>query len=202
MRLSAQELKQAPPDLLLGGVRTEREDARCERPCQCADQCDRKCRCDGRLLEQPLALVAEADSQRRRERRAVQERDTLLDTQVVRLDARASKRLPRRQTLAVELDKPLSDKRLEEVRQGSDLTGRSVRPGRDNRAPTLVQAIGEETGKGQETHRETQEANEPQQHRSANDIRRKRRSEAGRPRRQQRALERHLVGLADLLAAR
>ena len=87
------------------------------------------------------------------------------------------------------------------MRQRGDLPRRSVRPARHDGAPALVEPVGEEPAKlGRRTRETAQEADEPEQHRAADDISGERRAETGRPRRQQRALEGRLIVVADRLA--
>ena len=87
-----------------------------------------------------------------------------------------------------------ADERLEEVAERCDLSRRAVRATRDHRSPAVVQAIEQEAAEPDADRGvSAEEARETEQHRAANDVRRKRRPEARRTGEEQRALERVLI---------
>ena len=97
--------------------------------------------CERRLLEQRPSPIREVDRDRRCERRAVHEREPLLQSRFVRLGATGCERIARRYPLAVLEHESLPDERLEEVRERDHFSRGSVGTDRNVRRPAVVQPL-------------------------------------------------------------
>ena len=138
-----EELDETLVDTKLRRIPRELADPRRIRPGRRSDERDRERGVEVGVLQQLPGTIAVVDPESGRERGSVEEGRSFLRLRLVRRDAPPGERIRRRyRVVALEHD-AFADEGLEEVSERRDLSRGAVRPGRHDRAPAVVQAIGE-----------------------------------------------------------
>jgi hypothetical protein len=189
-----QQLAHATVDAQLSGVALQFTNANRVGTGRGVDRRHRQRSCQGGMLEQRLRPQRQRDCQRRRQRSAVDQRDPLLGTELIRCDPPRGKRAGGgcRPALAAHL--AFAHERLEQMRELDCLAGGATRAGRDDRQPAVVEPVGDEPAQLRaDAGAAAEKADKPQQHRPADDRLRQWRADRGGSGHQDGALKDGLV---------
>jgi hypothetical protein len=150
------------------------------------------------VVEQRLGPQHERHGEGGREWGAVDERDPLLGPELIGRDAPGGQGAVGGHGCAVGMHEPVTDERLEQVRERDDLAGGAADSARHDRVPRVVQPVDDELAEVRaDAGVPAEEPGQPQQHRAADDRLGQRRARAGGASGQDRPLERGLIRRRD-----